>query len=92
MTNLMDKVLNALGYIQGVGVSDWVDEQITTLNQWVTSIGGHNQQIWDLFEEEMDQAFKDVHTKEQVMTKLMHLRMQGTELDAYNVTFNQLIH
>jgi predicted oxidoreductase len=73
MTNPVDKVLNALGYIRGVGVSNWVDEQITTLNQRVTNMGGQNQQIWDLFEEEMDRAFKDMHTKEQAMTKLMHL-------------------
>jgi hypothetical protein len=33
MTNPVDKVLNVLGYIQGVGVSDWVDEQITILDQ-----------------------------------------------------------
>jgi hypothetical protein len=33
MTNPVDKVLNALGYIRGVGVSNWVDEQITILNQ-----------------------------------------------------------
>jgi Retrotransposon gag protein len=91
MTNLVDKVLNALGYIRGVGVSDWVDEQITILNQRTTSMEHNNQQIWDLFKEEMDRAFKDVHTKEQAMTKLMHLRMQGTKLDAYNVAFNQLI-
>jgi hypothetical protein len=39
----------------------------------------------------MDRVFKDVHTKEQAMTKLMHLHMQGTELDAYNIAFNQLI-
>jgi Retrotransposon gag protein len=68
-----------------------VDEQITILDQQTTSMGGHNQQIWDLFEANMDRAFKDVHTKEQALTKLMDLRMHGTELDTYNVTFNQLI-
>jgi Retrotransposon gag protein/Zinc knuckle len=92
MTNPVDKVLNVLGYIRGIGVSDWVDEQITILDQWTSSMGGHNQQIWDLFEADMDRAFKDVHTKEQALTKLMDLHMHGTELDAYNVTFNQLIH
>jgi Retrotransposon gag protein len=92
MTNPVDKVLNALGYIRGVGVSDWVDEQITILDQRTNSMGGNNQQIWDLFEADMDRAFKDVPTKEQALTKLMDLRMHGTELDAYNVTFNQLIH
>jgi Retrotransposon gag protein len=91
MTNPVDKVLNALGYIRGVGVSDWVDEQITILDQRTTSLGGHNQQIWELFEIDMDRAFKDVHTKEQALTKLMDLKMHGTELDAYNVTFNQLV-
>jgi Retrotransposon gag protein len=91
MTNPVDKVLNALGYIRGVGVSDWVDEQISILDQRTTNMGGQNQQIWDLFEEDMDRAFKDVHTKEQALTKLMDLRMHGTELDAYNVAFNQLI-
>jgi hypothetical protein len=91
MTNPVDKVLNVLGYIRGVGVSDWVDEQITILDQRTASMGGHNQQIWDLFETDMDRAFKDVHTKEQALTKLMDLRMHGTELDAYNITFNQLI-
>jgi hypothetical protein len=45
-----------------------------------------------LFELDMDRAFKDVHTKEQALTKLMDLKMHGTELDAYNITFNQLIH
>ena len=33
MTNPVDKVSNTLGYIRGIGVSDWVDEQITILNQ-----------------------------------------------------------
>jgi Zinc knuckle len=32
-----------------------------------------------------------VHTKEQALTKLMDLYMHRTELDMYNVTFNQLI-
>jgi predicted oxidoreductase len=91
MTNAVDKVLNALGYIRGVGVSNWVDEQITILDQRTNNMGGNNQQIWDLFEADMDRAFKDVHTKEQALTKLMNLSMHGTELDAYNVTFNQLI-
>jgi Retrotransposon gag protein len=91
MTNPVDKVLNALGYIRGIRVSDWVDEQITILNQQTMNMGSNNQQIWDLFENDMDRAFKDVHTKEQALTKLMHLRMQGTNLDAYNITFNQLI-
>jgi Retrotransposon gag protein/Zinc knuckle len=77
--------------MRGVGVSDWVDEQITILDQRTNSLGGHNQQIWDLFEVDMDRAFKDVHTKEQALTKLMDLKMHGTELDAYNVTFNQLV-
>jgi Retrotransposon gag protein/Zinc knuckle len=91
MTNPVDKVLNALGYICGVGVSNWVDEQISILDQRTTSMGGQNQQIWDLFEADMDRAFKDIHTKEQALTKLMDLRMHGTELDVYNVMFNQLI-
>jgi Zinc knuckle/Retrotransposon gag protein len=54
-------------------------------------MGGQNQQIWDLFEADMDRAFKDVHTKEQALTKLMDLHMHRTELDTYNVAFNQLI-
>jgi Retrotransposon gag protein/Zinc knuckle len=92
MTNPVDKVLNALGYIRGIAVSDWVDDQITILNRCTTSMGASNHQIWAMFEDDMDRAFKDVHTKEQALTKLMDLRMQGTELDKYNVTFNQLIH
>jgi Retrotransposon gag protein len=91
MTNPVDKVLNALGYIRGVGVSDWVDEQITILNQRTTNMGAQNQQIWDLFEIDMNRAFKDMHTKEQALTKLMNLHMHRTELDTYNVMFNQLI-
>jgi Retrotransposon gag protein len=91
MTNPVDKVLNALGYIWGVAVSDWVDDQITILNWGSTNLGAHNQQIWAMFEDNMDRVFKGIHTKEQALTKLMNLRMQGTELDKYNVTFNQLI-
>jgi hypothetical protein len=48
--------------------------------------------VLDHFEENMDRAFKDIHTKDNAIIELMNLQIIGSDLGAYNTTFNQLIH
>jgi hypothetical protein len=91
ITNSADRVLNTLGFIRGQDIASWVDDQILELDQKIVQWGEEDPRIWEDFKRDMDQAFKDVHTKDNAITQLMELRMTGLELDVYNTQFNQLL-
>jgi hypothetical protein len=69
----------------------WVEDQLQLLEQRMVQWGDEDPQIWESFGLDMDRAFKDVNTKDQVITELMNLWMAGDQLDKYNTTFNHLL-
>jgi hypothetical protein len=91
MTNPTEKTLNAMGFIHGVDVATWVEDELKLLEQCTAQWGDADLWVWGLFEQDMDRAFKDVHTKDQAITEMMNLQMAGDQLDTYNTSFNQLL-
>jgi hypothetical protein len=92
MTNVAEKMLSTMGFIQGPNVVAWVEDQLQLLEQRTTQWGDEDPRIWESFELDMDRAFKDVNTKDQAITELMNLQMTGDQLDEYNTTtFNHLL-
>jgi hypothetical protein len=91
MTNVAEKTLSAMGFICGPNVAAWVEDELQLLEQRTVQWEDEDPQIWQLFEQDMDRAFKDVNTKDQAITELMNLWMTGDQLDVYNTTFNQLL-
>jgi hypothetical protein len=73
MTNAAEKTLSVMGFIQGLNVAAWVEDQLQLLEQRTNQWGDADPQIWESFLLDMDRAFKDVNTKDQAITELMNL-------------------
>jgi hypothetical protein len=91
ITNMAEKMLGAMGFICGPNVATWVEDELQLLEQRTVQWGDEDPQIWQLFEQDMDRAFKDVNTKDQAIMELMNLQITGDQLNTYNTTFNQLL-
>jgi hypothetical protein len=91
MTNAAEKMLSAMGFIQGPNVAAWVEDQLQLLEQRTIQWGDADPWIWESFGQDMDRAFKDINTKDQAIMELMNLWMTGDQLDMYNTTFNHLL-
>jgi hypothetical protein len=91
MANAAEKMLSAMGFIQGSSVAAWVEDQLGLLEQRTVQWGDEDPRIWESFELDMDRTFKDVNIKDQAITELMGLRMVGDQLNEYNTTFNHLL-
>jgi hypothetical protein len=91
MTNAVEKMLSAMGFMQGPSVATWVEDQLQLLEQRTVQWGDEDPRIWESFELDMDRAFKDVNTKDQAIIELMNLHMVRDQLDEYNTTFNHLL-
>jgi hypothetical protein len=48
----------------------WVEDQLQLLEQRMVQWGDEDPQIWESFELDMDRAFKDVNTKDQVIEEM----------------------
>jgi hypothetical protein len=91
MTNAAEKMLCTMGFIWGPNVAACVEDELQSLEQRMVQWGDEDPWTWELFEQGMDRAFKDVNTKDQAITELMNLQMTGDQLNVYNTTFNQLL-
>jgi hypothetical protein len=91
MTNVAEKTLSTMSFIQGSNMATWVEDGLQLLEQRTVQWGDEDPQIWECFEQDMDRAFKDVNTKDHAIMELMNLWMTGDQLDMDNTTFNQLL-
>jgi hypothetical protein len=91
MANAAEKVLSTMGFIRGPNMAPWVEDQLILLEQRITQWGDNDPHVWGHFKEDLDRAFKDIHTKDTAIKELMDLCMAGDELDMYNTKFNQLL-
>jgi hypothetical protein len=73
MTNVAEKMLSTMGFIQGPNVATWVEDQLQLLEQRAIQWGDADPWIWESFGQDMDRAFKDVNTKDQAIMELMNL-------------------
>jgi hypothetical protein len=62
-----------MGFIRGPSAAAWVEDQLQLLEQRMIQWGDADPCIWELFEQDMDRAFKDVNTKDQAIMELMNL-------------------
>ena len=90
-----DRVLTALTYIRGPLINDWVDQQEKKLAERTdTTKRGHVQEsdevLWNEFETAFLAAWTDTSKKQNAYDQLMHLMMNGWDVDTYIATFDRL--
>ena len=90
-----DRVLTALTYMWGPLINDWVDQQEKKLanridpskTNWVLET---NEILWNEFETNFLAAWTDTSKKQNAFDQLMHLTMNGWDVDTYITTFDRL--
>ena len=90
-----DRVLMALTYMHGPLINDWVDQQEKRLadqvdpskTNWVCE---DNEALWTEFETAFLTVWTDTSKKQNVFNQLMHLTMNGWDVDTYIATFDCL--
>ena len=84
----------ALSLIKGPLVNDWANDQVTKLCNKVTHtqnpIGRDREVLWTEFSATFTATFTDTARAQNAHMALMHLRMKGSDLDTYIVTFKHL--
>ena len=90
-----DRVLTALTYMRGPLINDWVDQQEKKLAARIdTSQHNHvqedNEILWNEFKTSFLAAWTDTSKKQNAYDQLMHLTMNGWDVDTYIATFDHL--
>lgn len=90
-----DRVLTALTYMRGPLINDWVDQQEKKLAQQIDTsqtdwVCEDNEMLWSEFETAFLVAWTDMSKKQNAYDQLMHLTMNGWDIDMYIAIFNRL--
>ena len=90
-----DRVLTALTYIRGPLINDWVDQQEKKLADRVDTskmnwLREDDERLWSEFETAFLAAWTDTSKKQNAYDQLMHLTMNGWDVDTYIATFDRL--
>ena len=90
-----DRVLTALTYIQGSLINDWVDQQEKKLADRVDTskmnwVHEDNEILWAEFETAFLATWTDTLKKQNAYDQLMHLTMNGWDVDTYIAMFDRL--
>ena len=97
--NPMKKTLLALGFLKGDVVDDWVNVQHNWINEQHAPTDPNTNHVqvpstdliyWTHFITEFNQAFVNSAEKQNVVTELHRIRMQGIDLDFYVARFKTL--
>ena len=95
MMKPFDWVLTTLTYIWGPLINDWVDNQEKALADWIDTtkqnwVHKDNEILWQEFKTAFHEAWTDTAKKQNAYDQLMHLTMNGWDIDTYIATFNWL--
>ena len=92
--NSFKRVVTALHFIRGPNVNDWVEKQLTSLTNKVTTTVNPtdhgNEVLWNEFEQAFCAAFTDTTKKQSVHAKLHALKIGVGGLDNYIAMFEHL--
>jgi hypothetical protein len=87
-------IMYALSLIKGPLVNNWANNQVTELHNKVTHtqnpIGHDREVLWTEFSTAFTAVFTDTARAQNAHMALMHLRMKGSDLDTYIMTFKHL--
>lgn len=90
-----DRILTALTYMRGPLINNWIDQQEKKLAAQIDTSQHHhvqedNEILWAEFETAFLAMWTDTSKKQNAYDQLMHLTMNGWDMDTYIATFKRL--